>query len=510
MTQGRVLVIAGSDSSGGAGLEADQKVIAAHGCYAMTATTALTAQNTQGVKGIHVIPAEFVSQQIDACIEDVGVDVVKTGMLASKETIEMVAETVVKHGISSLVVDPVMVSTSGATLLPNEAIQHLCKHLLPHTTVLTPNIPEAILILSQNGQETPDVRGVKDLETIAQQIQALGPKWVLVKGGHRPMKEDFTVAENEDDRRVVVDVLVGGDGEISRVQSPYQASSSTHGTGCSLASAIASNLAKGLDTPLAVRSACRYIEAAIRTAPGLGKGHGPLNHFHSTYSLPFSPGYFIEWLLERPDVRDVWKEFVYHPFVLAMGDGTLPLESFKGYIIQDYLYLIHFSRANALAAYKAQNIEDISRATEIVQHIMHELKLHTTYCESFGVSIDQIRATPEKQACTAYTRYVLDVGQNGDWLGLQMALAPCLLGYGAAAKMLHDHENTVREGNTYWAWIKNYNEEDYTDAVKLGSALLEKHIQLQSPSRIEELVKIFIHALKMEIGFWEMFPFKQT
>ncbi|PNP83516.1 hypothetical protein FNYG_03079 [Fusarium nygamai] len=475
MVQGRVLVIAGSDSSGGAGLEADQKVIAAHSCYAMTATTALTAQNTQGVKGIHVIPTDFVSQQIDACVEDVGVDVVKTGMLASTETIEMVAKTMVKHSIPSLVVDPVMVSTSGATLLPNEAIQHLCKHLLPHTTVLTPNIPEAILILSQNGQEAPEVRSVQDLETVAQRIQALGPKWVLVKGGHRPMKEDLTVAETAEERSIVVDVLVGGHGEVVRVKSPYQASSSTHGTGCSLASAIASNLAKGLDTPTAVRSACRYIEAAIRTAPGLGKGHGPLNHFHSTYTLPFAPGYFIEWLLERPDVRDVWKEFVYHPFVMAMGDGTLPLESFKGYIIQDYLYLIHFSRANALAAYKAQNIEDISRVS-----------------------------------CTAYTRYVLDVGQNGDWLGLQMALAPCLLGYGAAAKMLHGHEKTVREGNTYWAWIKNYNEEDYTDAVKLGSALIEKHIQLQSPSRIEELVQIFIHALKMEIGFWEMFPAQQT
>ncbi|KAL4732350.1 trifunctional hydroxymethylpyrimidine kinase/phosphomethylpyrimidine kinase/thiaminase [Fusarium chlamydosporum] len=445
----------------------------------MTATTALTAQNTQGVKGIHVIPADFVAQQIDACIEDIGVDVIKTGMLASAETIEMVENTIAKHNIPCLVLDPVMVSTSGATLLPNEAIQHLCKHLLPHTTVLTPNIPEAVLILSQNGQEAPEVRNVQDLETIAKRIQELGPKWVLVKGGHCPMKEDLTAAKTEEERQFVFDVLVGGNGEVFKVKT-----------------AIASNLSKGMDTPAAVQSACRYIEAAIRTAPGLGKGHGPLNHFHSTYSLPFAPGYFIEWLLERPDVREVWKEFVYHPFVMAMGDGTLPLESFKGYIIQDYLYLIHFSRANALAAYKAQTIQDISRATEIVQHIMHELKLHTSYCESFGVSLEQIRATPEKQACTAYTRYVLDVGQNGDWLGLQMALAPCLLGYGAAAKMLQDHEKTVREGNTYWAWIKNYNEEDYTDAVKLGSALLEKHIQLQSPSRIEELVQIFIHALK--------------
>ncbi|EEU39103.1 uncharacterized protein NECHADRAFT_94485 [Fusarium vanettenii 77-13-4] len=504
MTQGRVLVIAGSDSSGGAGLEADQKVIAAHGCYAMTATTALTAQNTQGVKAIHVIPVEFVAQQIEACVEDVGVDVIKTGMLAAAETIEMVEKIVVKHNIPSLIVDPVMVSTSGATLLPNEAVQHLCKHLLPHTTVLTPNIPEAFLILSQNGQSAPEVRNVDDLEAVARSIQALGPKWVLVKGGHVPMKEDLTVATTEEERKFVVDVLVGGDNEVVRVQSPYQASTSTHGTG----SAIASNLAKGLDAPKAVRSACRYIEAAIRTAPGLGKGHGPLNHFHSTYTLPFAPGYFIEWLLERPDVRDVWREFVYHPFVMAIGDGTLPLESFKGYIVQDYLYLIHFSRANALAAYKAQNVEDITRATEIVQHIMHELKLHTTYCESFGISIAEIQATEEKQACTAYTRYVLDIGQNGDWLGLQMALAPCLLGYGAVARMLRDHKDTVEENNTYWAWIKNYNEDDYTQAVRLGSELLEKHLQLQSPSRIEELVQIFIKGLKLEIGFWEMFPSK--
>ncbi|KAM0431048.1 hypothetical protein ACHAPT_005686 [Fusarium lateritium] len=508
MSQGRVLVIAGSDSSGGAGLEADQKVIAAHGCYAMTATTALTAQNTQGVQAIHVIPADFVAQQIEACVEDVGVDVIKTGMLAAAETIEMVERIVVKHNIPALVVDPVMVSTSGATLLPNEAVQQLCKHLLPHTTVLTPNIPEAFLILSQNGQPAPEVRSVEDLEAVARSIQALGPEWVLVKGGHVPMREDLTVAAAEEERRFVVDVLVGGEGEVVRVQSPYQASTSTHGTGCSLASAIASNLAKGLDAPKAVRSACRYIEAAIRTAPGLGKGHGPLNHFHSTYSLPFAPGYFIEWLLERPDVRDVWREFVYHPFVMAIGDGTLPLESFKGYIVQDYLYLIHFSRANALAAYKVQNVEDISRATAIVQHIMHELKLHTSYCESFGISLAEIQATEEKQACTAYTRYVLDIGQNGDWLGLQVALAPCLLGYGAVARMLHEHEDTVRENNTYWAWIKNYNEDDYTQAVRLGSELLEKHLQLQSPSRIEELVKIFVQGLKLEIGFWDMFPSK--
>ncbi|KIE01569.1 Phosphomethylpyrimidine kinase type-1, partial [Metarhizium majus ARSEF 297] len=511
MVKGRVLVIAGSDCSGGAGLEADQKVLAAHGCYAMTATTALTAQNTTGVKGIHVIPAAFVEQQIEACIEDVGVDVIKTGMLAAAETIDMVARQVAKHGITSLVVDPVMVSTSGAQLLPREAIRELSMHLLPRTTVLTPNIPEAILILSGNGDSAlaeKKICSVSDVEFIGRRIQALGPEWVLVKGGHLPFRADMSVAETEDEKHVVVDLLVGPEGKVFRVQSPYQPSTSTHGTGCSLASAIAAGLAKGIDVPAAVHSACRYIEAGIRSAPKLGKGNGPLDHFHSIQSLPFAPGYFIEYLLQRPDVKDVWETFVYHPFVMALGDGSLPLESFKGYIVQDYLYLVHFSRANALAAYKSKDIESIGRANKIVGHIIHEMQLHVNYCKQFGISEEEIQATEEKQACTAYTRYVLDVGQSEDWLALQMTLAPCLLGYGAVAQMLHSHRLTRSKDNIYWPWIQNYVAEDYTSAVRLGSELLEKHMRLQSPSRVEELIKIFIHGTKMETGFWEMFPYK--
>ncbi|KAG5935125.1 hypothetical protein E4U60_003365 [Claviceps pazoutovae] len=488
MVRGRVLVIAGSDSSGGAGLEADQKVLAAHGCYAMTATTALTAQNTTGVRAVHVVPSSFVEEQIEACFEDVGVDVVKTGMLAAASTIEMVARQVVKHSVSSLVVDPVMVSTSGAQLLPHEAIHELSRHLLPLTMVLTPNIPEAKLILAENGA-SPSVydnpQSVADVENMGRQIQALGPKWVLVKGGHLPFRADMTVAQGDDDKQVVVDVLVGPDGQVLRVESPYQASSSTHGTGCSLASAISAGIAQGANIPSAVRSACRYIEAGIRTAPSLGRGNGPLNHFHSIQTLPFSPGYFVEYLLCRPDVEDVWRQYTHHPFVMALGDGSLPLDSFKGYIIQDYLYL-----SNA-----------------IVGHVMREMHLHVNYCQTFGISEAEIRATEEKQACTAYTRYVLEVGQSEDWLALQMALAPCLLGYGAVAKMLHTHESTRRGAeNVYWPWIQNYVADDYVQAVRLGSELLEKHMQLQSPTRIEELVKIFIHATKMEIGFWEMFP----
>ncbi|OAA36348.1 Phosphomethylpyrimidine kinase type-1 [Beauveria brongniartii RCEF 3172] len=521
MVQGRVLVVAGSDPSGGAGLEADQKVLAAHQCYAMTATTALTVQNTKGVMGVHVVPAEFVGRQIDAVVEDIGVDVVKTGMLGSVETIDVLSDMIEKHNLTTVVVDPVMISTSGARLLPHEAIKHLSDRLLARTTLLTPNVPEAKLLLAENciAEQRPNnnnnVGGVEELEALAQTIRdRLGPRWVLVKGGHVPLRAaDMTAAAGDEDKdadKVVVDVLVGPEGEVVKVQSPFQPSTSTHGTGCSLASAISAHLAKGQDVPTAVRAACRYVAAGIRTAPQLGGGNGPLNHFHSSYALPFSPGYFVEYLLERPDVRRMWKEFVQHPFVMALGNGTLPLDSFKGYIIQDYLFLVQFARANSLAAYKAKNIIDIQRSNEIVSHIVREMDLHINYCKGFGISEQEIQATPELQACTAYTRYVLDIGQSEDLLALQMALAPCLLGYGAVAQMLAAHPATVRDqqANTYWPWIETYGAADYVEAVRLGSDLIEKKIRDCSPARIEELVKIFIHGTRMEIGFWEMFPSK--
>ncbi|KAI1167908.1 Phosphomethylpyrimidine kinase-domain-containing protein [Nemania serpens] len=501
MTNTTILVVAGSDSSGGAGLEADQKVIAAHGCYAMTATTALTAQNTMGVDDIHQVPPEFTRKQIDAVFRDIPPSIVKT---AQRQLVSRHA--FLRYIQLNISFPKVMVSTTGAQLLPANAVNELRTLLLPLTFILTPNVPEAQLLLSNHGEPRRDIQRIEDLEDLARQLRVLGPTWVLVKGGHAPFQKDGTAATSPEQREIVVDVLVGPNGDVTRVESPYIDSKNTHGTGCSLASAIAANLARGLETVDAVRSACRYIEVAIRTAPGYGSGHGPLNHFHSTYTLPFSPGRFVEWLFSRPDVAPVWHRFVHHPFVLGLGNGELPLQSFKQYLVQDYLYLVHFARANALASYKAKNIQDIAAGAKIVQHIYYEMKLHIDYCKSFGIEVDEIEATEEHQACTAYTRYVLDIGQSEDWLGLQIALAPCLLGYGALAKQLHADPRTKTEGNTYWPWIMNYVADDYVQAVQTGCELIERNAVLHSPSRIEELVKIFIHATKMEIGFWEMYP----
>lgn len=220
-------------------------MIAAHGCYAMTATTALTAQNTMGVTAIHAVPPAFLRQQLDAVFDDMGADVVKTGMLASGETICAVADALAGRRFAHLVVDPVMVATTGAELLPRAAVRELRERLLPRATLVTPNVPEArrLLLSSEEGEEEngggggDDLRleSAADLEAAAVRLLALGPEWVLVKGGHVPLRRDGALARTAAEREVVVDVLVGKGGARVRIETGWAESRNTHGTGCSLA-----------------------------------------------------------------------------------------------------------------------------------------------------------------------------------------------------------------------------------------------------------------------------------
>lgn len=499
----RVLVIAGSDSSGGAGLEADQKVLAAHQCYAMTATTALTAQSTEKVFDIHVTPPDFLRKQIQACVEDIGVDVVKIGMLASEDTIHVVAEELAHYKVEKMVLDPVMVSTSGSQLLPEDAVQALRERLLPLTFILTPNFAEAKLLLRNANVNFEEPETVDQLKELACKIQRLGPKHVLLKGGHLPLSGDGHISKREEDHSAVLNVLCS-EGGISTTHSPFIRSQNTHGTGCSLASAIAANLASGMSVTTAVANANAYVEAGIRSGLSLGKGSGPINHFHSLYALPFPPGGFIEYMLNRDDVKEPWRKHTEHDFVRQLAAGILDVERFKYYLVQDYIFLKHFSRANALSAYKANKLDDIKRSTEQVGHLMKEMEMHVQYCSEFGLSRRDIELSEEAPACTAYTRYVLDIGQKEDWFGLQVALLPCMIGYGVIARRLYDDPETKRDGNRYWSWIEQYVGEDYEQAVTIGRDLVEENAVRQSASRIDELAEIFIHATKMEMGFWSM------
>lgn len=257
---GRVLIIAGSDSGGGAGIQADIKTVTALGGYAATAITALTAQNTRGVFGIHEVPTDFLRQQIELVLEDIGADALKTGMLHSAAVIQTVADAIASYRIP-LVLDPVMVAKGGAPLLQPDAIDTLRSRLLPMAEIATPNIPEAE-ILSGTKITTPS-----DMEKAGRQILSLGPKAILMKGGH-------LLSDN------VIDILVTPT-SIQHFENKRIQTTSTHGTGCTLASGIATGLAKGMPLIQAVSLAREYVRKAMETAPGLGHGHGPLNHAHT-------------------------------------------------------------------------------------------------------------------------------------------------------------------------------------------------------------------------------------
>jgi len=268
--RGRVLIIAGSDSGGGAGIQADIKAVTCLGGYAATALTALTAQNTLGVFGVEAVSPAFVRRQIELVLEDIGADCLKTGMLVSAPIIEAVADALLAVPDLPLVLDPVMVAKGGAALLDPEAVAILTRRLVPRATLLTPNLPEAEALL---GRRIPDATA---MVAAACDLLRLGPCAVLLKGGH-------LVGDD------LVDLLVDADG-VRRFEDRRLPTRATHGTGCTLASAIATGLAQGLDLDAAVLRGRAYLRRAIAAAPGFGAGHGPLGHTHTVAPFPAEVG----------------------------------------------------------------------------------------------------------------------------------------------------------------------------------------------------------------------------
>ena len=253
------LTIAGSDSGGGAGIQADLKTFAAHRVYGTTAITAVTAQNTLGVTMWRAMPADLVTAQIEAIAGDIGADAVKIGMLANAAVVEVVAAAILDLDLPLVVLDPVMVAKGGDVLLEADAVAALRTELLPRAHIVTPNVPEAEVLAGMT------IASVEDMHTAGARILALGPRVVLVKGGHLEGPDSVDVAVSARD--------------TFEIRLPRIATRSTHGTGCTLSSAIAANLARGLDDRAAIVQAREYLDGALRHAPGIGRGHGPLEHF---------------------------------------------------------------------------------------------------------------------------------------------------------------------------------------------------------------------------------------
>ena len=268
----RVLSIAGSDSGGGAGIQADLKTFSALGCFGMTAITALTAQNTCGVRAIHGVPPEMLRDQIDAVMEDIGADAVKIGMLHSPETVRTVAQAIDRHALQNVVFDPVMVATSGAVLIDNAAVDVLVRELFGRVAVITPNLDEAALLVGQA------LKSPQDMEQAAMTLLARGAQAVLLKGGHLQ-------------GAVVVDLLVTKTGEKVWMEGDRIDSPNTHGTGCTLSSAMAAHLALGATLTEAAQLGRAFVRAALLAGARVHTGQcsGPLNHGHAPVAMQLRP-----------------------------------------------------------------------------------------------------------------------------------------------------------------------------------------------------------------------------
>ena len=255
----RALTIAGSDSGGGAGIQADLKTFAAHRVYGTSAITAVTAQNTLGVTMWQAMPADLVTAQIEAIAGDIGTDAVKVGMLGNAAIVEAVAAAIADLDLPLVVVDPVMIAKGGDRLLEEEAVDALRAELLPRAHIVTPNVPEAEVLAGMS------IASIEDMRAAGRRILKLGPRVVLVKGGHLAGAESVDVACSAHDS--------------FEIRMPRIESRNTHGTGCTLSSAIAANLALGMNDGDAITQAREYLDGAIRHAPAIGRGHGPLQHF---------------------------------------------------------------------------------------------------------------------------------------------------------------------------------------------------------------------------------------
>ncbi len=268
----RVLTIAGSDSGGGAGIQADLKTMSALGCFGMSAITALTAQNTTGVRAIHAVPPQMLTDQIDAVVEDIGVDAVKIGMLHAPDIVAAVANAIDKHQLRRVVLDPVMVATSGAVLIDNPAIAALVEQLFQRVDIITPNLDEASLLVGRTLQSE------QDMQQAAQQLLEMGAAAVLLKGGH---------LQGE----TVSDLFMTREGLTQWLRAPRIHSHNTHGTGCTLSSAIASHLALGHTLTEAIAQAHRYIRQALQSGAAVRTGHGsgPLNHLSAPVPMHLYP-----------------------------------------------------------------------------------------------------------------------------------------------------------------------------------------------------------------------------
>ncbi|CAI4036978.1 hypothetical protein SMKI_16G2745 [Saccharomyces mikatae IFO 1815] len=519
-----VLSIAGADSSGGAGIEADIKTITAHRCYAMSCITTLTAQTPVTVYGIQNTPKEVVSQILEANLQDMRCDVIKTGMLTAA-AIEVLHEKLLQLGEKrpKLVVDPVLCATSGSSLAGKDVAGLIMDKISPFADVLTPNIPECFKLLGEDRM----VNKLEDVFEIAKDIAKITKcSNILVKGGHIPW--------GNGKEKYVTDVLyLSAEQKYITYKGKFVNTTHTHGTGCTLASAIASNLARGYSLPQSVYGGIEYVQNAITIGCDVTKkavkDNGPINHVYAV-EIPLEKmvsdecftasdvvskkqvkgsfdripgGNFFQYLINHPKVKPHWDSYVNHEFVKKVANGTLERKKFRFFIEQDYLYLIDYAKVCCVSGSKAPGLKDLEKELLLVDCVREELTQHEKRLrEDFGIKDpDHLQKVERGPALRAYCRYLNDISRRGNWQEIVVALNPCLMGYVHALIKLKD-QVTVAEGTLYREWCNTCLSSWSYEAMLEGERLLNRILETYPPEQLDTLVSIFAEGCELEANFW--------
>ncbi|SCB96757.1 hydroxymethylpyrimidine/phosphomethylpyrimidine kinase [Pseudarthrobacter enclensis] len=480
----RVLAIAGSDPSGGAGIQADLKSIAAHGGYGMAAITALTAQNTRGVTAVHVPPADFLARQLDAISDDITVDAVKIGMLGDSGVIAAVRDWLAKVRPAVVVLDPVMVATSGDRLL-QESAEAALRDLLPLAHLVTPNLAELAMLLNEDVQET----WPQALEQGRRLAAATGTV-VLVKGGHLRGAG-------------CPDALVGLPGALSAevVEVPGERvdTRNSHGTGCSLSSAMATIQARAGNWEESLREAKPWLAGALAASDTLevGSGNGPVHHFHHV-AVPPMPGAFTAQL--REDAEAELEEIYGLEFIGGLVSGSLPEDQFAYYLAQDALYLNGYSRVLARASALAPTEEgQLFWAASAQQCLEVESELHRSWLSTRTVRPGLGPVTK------AYVDHLTAASASGSYGVLAAAVLPCFWLYAEAGRTLHARFVAAGEpaDHPYAEWLRTYADEDFAAATRRAIGLVDAAAQAAGETERAAMAEAFRQSCRLEVEFFD-------
>ncbi len=500
----RVLSIAGSDPSGGAGIQADLKSIAANGGYGMAVITALTAQNTRGVRSVHVPPVAFLKEQLDAVADDINIDAVKIGMLGDADVINAVAGWLAQVRPAVVVLDPVMVASSGDRLLPADA-EHALRKLLRQADLVTPNLPELAVLVGE-----PQAGSWEDALAQGKRLAADSDVRVLVKGGHLAAQD-------------CPDALVSPDGSVHQFNAPRVDTRNTHGTGCSLSAGLATVQAQLGDWPASLQRVKAWLQGALEHADELqvGGGHGPVNHFQALWAhRPPADGEFSSLLWQ--DIAGVRRDIFDLDFIRALGEGSLDKQHFDYYLAQDALYLNGYSRVLARAgALAPTEREQLFWADASRQCLMVETELHRNWLG--GEHVDVMPGPVTK----AYVDHLLAAVAGGSYSELVAALLPCFWLYADVGATLYarfraghrsddgDGQHWAHGGDgQYWAhdgdgqhpyatWLLTYADENFEAATRQAVAITDEAARNSSPAGRERMRQAFSGSARYELAFFD-------